>query len=107
MTAAHCVSGLQNINENDIIIRAGEWDAHTKNDQEIFDHQDRNVVEVKIHENYQQGTHFNNIALLFLEKPVDLAINVNTVCLPPQDSNFDNQICFATGWGKYQINNNQ
>lgn len=99
MTAAHCVSDLQNINGNDIIIRAGDWDTY--NNQEIYDHQDRNVVEVKIHENYQRSTHFNNIALLFLEKPVELAINVNTVCLPPQDFNFDNQRCFATGWGKY------
>lgn len=95
MTASHCVIDLK---DDDIIIRAGEWD--TKNDQEIFDHQDRNTVEIKIHENYQRGSHFNNIALLFLEKPVDLAVNINTVCLPPQDFNFDNQRCLATGWGK-------
>lgn len=67
---------------------------------EPFPHQDRGVKEVLVHEHYRRGAHFNNIALLFLEKPIDLAENVNTACLPPQDFNFESQRCFATGWGK-------
>lgn len=80
----------------------GEWDTQTIN--EPYPHQDRSVVDVVIHEHYKRGPHFNNIALLFLDKPVDLAENVNTACLPPQDFVFDNQRCFATGWGMYDRN---
>lgn len=96
MTAAHCVLSLTNT--SDIVVRAGEWDTQTAG--EIFPHQDRVVSEVKIHEHYRPGSHFNDIALLFLEKPFEIAENVNTVCLPPQDHVFDHQRCFATGWGE-------
>lgn len=95
LTAAHCVVDLKNISE--LMVRAGEWDTQTIN--EPYPHQDRSVVDISIHENYKRGSHFNNIALLFLDRPVDLAENVNTACLPPQDFLFDHQRCFATGWG--------
>lgn len=96
MTVAHCVVDLKN--EHGIMIRAGEWDTQTVN--EPYPHQDRAVVEVLVHEHYTRGSHFNDIALLFLDNPVELAENVNTACLPPQDFAFDHQRCFATGWGK-------
>lgn len=96
MTAAHCVVDLKE--KHDIMTRVGEWDTQTLN--EPFPHQDRAVVDVLIHEHYTRGSHFNDVALLFLEKPVELAENVNTICLPPQDFVFDHQRCFATGWGK-------
>lgn len=95
MTAAHCVISLTNI--TDIVVRAGEWDTQTTG--EIFPHQDRHVTEVKIHEHYRPGSHFNDMALLFLNQPFNITENVNTVCLPPQDHIFDRQRCFATGWG--------
>ncbi len=79
-------------------MRAGEWDTQTKD--EIFPHQDRYVSEIVIHEEYYKGGLFNDIALLFLDKPVEIAENVNTVCLPPQDYVFDGSRCFASGWGK-------
>lgn len=79
--------------------KAGEWDTQTIN--EPYPHQDRNVMEVVIHEHYKPGSHFNDVALLFLDKPVELAENINTVCLPPQDFNFDHKRCYATGWGKW------
>lgn len=79
-------------------IRAGEWDTQTQD--ELFPHQDRYVQEIIIHENYYRGGLFNNIALLILQEPVELSEVVNTVCLPPQDYNFDGNRCFASGWGK-------
>lgn len=97
MTAAHCVLELKII--QNIMIRAGEWDTQTVD--EPYPHQDRHVAEVLIHENYRPRSHFNDIALLFLDTPIDLAENINTACLPPQDFHFDHQRCFATGWGKY------
>lgn len=96
MTVAHCVIDLPNV--HDILVRSGEWDTQTID--EPFPHQDRGVAEVLIHENYRRGSHFNDIALLILDKPVDLAENVNTACLPPHDFVFEHQRCYATGWGK-------
>lgn len=84
VTAAHCVYGKQS---QAMKIRAGEWDTQTHD--ELFAHQDRIVDEIIIHENYYKGGLFNDIALLILKEPVDLSETVNTVCLPPQDYNFD------------------
>ncbi|KAG4068616.1 hypothetical protein HA402_004957 [Bradysia odoriphaga] len=95
LTAAHCVSEKV---PSSLKVRAGEWDTQTKD--EIFPHQDRYVSEIIIHEEYYKGGLFNDIALLFLDKPVEIAENVNTVCLPPQDHIFDGSRCFASGWGK-------
>lgn len=94
LTAAHCVSEKV---PSTLKIRAGEWDTQTKD--EIFPHQDRQVSEYIIHERYYKGGLFNDVALLFLVKPVEIAENVNTICLPPQNQNFDLQRCFASGWG--------
>lgn len=74
MTVAHCVIDLPNV--HDILVRMGEWDTQTID--EPFPHQDRSVVEVVIHENYRRGSHFNDIALLILDKPVELTENVNS-----------------------------
>lgn len=95
ITAAHCVSGRD---AQLLVVRAGEWDTQTRD--EIFKHQDRIVSDYIIHEEYYKGGLFNDIALLFLKEPVQIAENVNTICLPPQDYNFDRKRCFASGWGK-------
>lgn len=95
LTSAHCVSDKS---ADSLKIRAGEWDTQTRN--EVYPHQDRQVADMVIHEQYYKVALFNDVALLFLATPVDLAENVNTVCLPPQDSNFDAARCFASGWGK-------
>lgn len=98
LTAAHCVAGKD---PHSLKIRAGEWDTQTKD--EIFPHQDRQVVDYVIHEKYYKAGAFNDLALLFLAEDVRIAENVNTVCLPPQDYVFDGSRCFASGWGKDQF----
>lgn len=65
-----------------------------------FPHQDRQISEVLIHEEYKRSNQANDIALLILKEPVKLAENVNTVCLPPPHAIFDNYRCLASGWGK-------
>lgn len=97
LTAAHCVAGKV---PGTLKIRAGEWDTQTQD--EIFPHQDRKVVEVIIHEHFNKGALHNDVALLLLDTPVELAENVNTACLPSQNHNFDGSRCFASGWGKDQ-----
>lgn len=95
LTAAHCVAGRT---PDTLKIRAGEWDTQTKN--ELFPHQDRDVAKVAIHPEYYKGALYNDIALLFINEPVELAENVQTACLPPQSTVFDHSRCFASGWGK-------
>lgn len=95
LTSAHCVYGKD---PQMLRIRAGEWDTQTTD--ELFPHQDRNVAEIVVHEQYYSGGLFNDVALLYLTQPVELKENVNTICLPPANHNFDHSRCFASGWGK-------
>lgn len=95
LTAAHCVQGKT---PQQLKIRAGEWDTQTKN--ELFPHQDRDVAEIVVHPEYYKGALYNDIALLLINHPVEIAENVQTACLPPQGYNFDHARCSASGWGK-------
>ena len=79
-------------------MRAGEWDTQTKN--EIYPHQDRDVQAVIVHEQFHSGTLFNDVAILILKSPLNLAENVDVVCLPDESARFDGSRCFASGWGK-------
>lgn len=95
LTAAHCVAART---ADQLTIRVGEWDTQTLN--EMYPHQDRFVSKVEIHPEYYRGGLLNDIALLFINDPVELAENIGTLCLPPQNYNFDETRCTATGWGK-------
>lgn len=95
LTAAHCIDGR---NTPTYKIRAGEWDTQTKD--EIFPHQDRVVKSIVVHPNYYKGNLMNDVALLFLEDSIEIAENVNTICLPSIEEVFDGQRCYASGWGK-------
>ncbi|XP_059478438.1 phenoloxidase-activating factor 2 [Neocloeon triangulifer] len=95
ITAAHCVAGKDG---QGLKIRAGEWDTQTKN--ELYPHQDRNVVQVLVHPEYYAGALYNDVALLKLDAPVNAADNVDVICLPEQGQNFDHSRCYASGWGK-------
>lgn len=96
LTAAHCVEGKD---PQSLKIRAGEWDTQTKD--EVFPHQDRQVRDYVVHQSYTKSNLRHDIALLFLHEPVEIAENVNTVCLPPQNELSDGSRCFASGWGKH------
>lgn len=95
LTAAHCVL---NIKPKFLYARLGEWDM--ANTDEDVPHQDRNIQSVIIHSNFYKPTLLNDIAILILSEPVELAENVNTVCLPPPNYSFDKERCLVTGWGK-------
>ncbi|XP_062555591.1 phenoloxidase-activating factor 2-like [Armigeres subalbatus] len=95
LTAAHCVANKQ---QDTLLVRAGEWDTQTRN--ELYPHSDRRVREVIIHERFNKGALFNDVALLILDQPFEFAENIQPVCLPPRNHIFDNNRCFASGWGK-------
>lgn len=96
LTAAHKISGIDSMK---LVIRAGEWELHTK--KEICRHEDRGVKKVIRHEQFKHSDVMqNNLALLVLDRKFEMSPFVNTVCLPPQHMNFDYKRCFTTGWGK-------
>ncbi|XP_068626106.1 phenoloxidase-activating factor 2-like [Battus philenor] len=82
-------------------IRAGEWD--TSSTEEVIPYQDRNVERVIIHEKFNTvrlNLHYD-IALLVLSNPLNLAPNVNPICLPPpMESPARATRCISSGWGK-------
>ncbi|XP_055837944.1 phenoloxidase-activating factor 2-like [Episyrphus balteatus] len=95
LTGGHCVF---NTEAQNLEVRAGEWESNSN--AEPYPHQDRQVVEIIVHESFNDRNLRNNIALLFLETPFDEMPHINTICLPPAGTNFDMSRCFASGWGK-------
>lgn len=96
LTAAHCVHGKPN---GDWIIRAGEW--NTRAMDEPLAHQDRMVNEIVIHPLYHSGSLRNDVALMLLVEPFEIAENVGIICLPSSTTmQLDNLRCLASGWGK-------
>ncbi|KAF2888849.1 hypothetical protein ILUMI_17324 [Ignelater luminosus] len=94
LTSAHCVTQK----DKKYQIRAGEWDTQTR--AEIYPHQDRAVKTIIIHPEYDAGALFNDVAVLILDSPLEVAENVDSVCLPEQGLFIENARCFATGWRK-------
>lgn len=96
MTAAHSIVGKKPEN---LIIRAGEWDSLSTH--EFFKHQEREISEFVVHEDFNPNNGYNDIALIILRSPVKISENVNTVCLPNavNATSFDGMKCFASGWG--------
>ncbi|XP_055856315.1 phenoloxidase-activating factor 2-like [Episyrphus balteatus] len=98
LTGAHCVNSFQALNYK---VRAGEWESNSN--AELYPHQDRQVVEIIMHENFNAENLKNNIALLFLKTAFDAAPHIKTVCLPPVNTNFDMSRCFTSGWEMKQF----
>ncbi|EEZ99308.2 serine protease H29 [Tribolium castaneum] len=100
LTAAHCVTAAGSYK-----IRAGEWDSQST--QELYQHQDRDVVRKVVHENYDRRNLQYDIALLFLNLRVDLASHINVVCLPPPGTETTSGSCFVSGWGQKEFDKNE
>ena len=100
LTSAHCVYLKESAN---LRIRAGEWDTQTIN--EPFSHSDHNVLQVVINPEFNSANMFNDVALVVLENLVTLSAHINTICLPPYNFKFNDQICFASGWGRENFHN--
>ncbi|GFU27036.1 protein masquerade [Trichonephila clavipes] len=101
LTAAHCVVGPTNENQA-IFVRVGVTDLKSPEDNNKG--QTVRVMSTFIHHNFNTVNLDNNIALLRLQKPVELNKNVCVVCLPtsgkmPQE----NVKCTVTGYGFISI----
>jgi len=99
LTAAHKLNGTNPV------VRCGDWD--TKNENELYSHETREVIKMYIHPDYDKlkQDFKNDIAILEVNKPFKLAPHIDTICLPPPKSVFDGKLCAATGWGKDRFGN--
>jgi len=98
LTGAHKVQDYAN-DPTSLVVRCGEWDTQTEG--EPLAHQDRNVVHVELHPEFNKGNLVNTVALLFLESDFILADHIDTICLPDYKEKFeDREECFVKGWGK-------
>lgn len=99
ITAAHCIK------KNAVYkIRAGEWDSKTT--LEPIAHQDRDVSKIRTHEKYYAGAAYNDIAFLYLEKPLIFTGNVQSICLEKFTKIPNESECYVTGWGKENFSKN-
>lgn len=90
LTAAHCVTSK-------LMIVAGEYNLADKDSE---DRQERIVSRVFKHPQYNKKNVDNDIALLKLERPLDLSRTVWPACLPDQGEELDPETnATILGWG--------
>jgi len=93
LTAAHCIKPFQ---MEDIKVRLGEYDF-----EEVGETLDQTFTlsSMKIHEQYNDVTFENDIAMLKLNGVATLSRSIWPICLPAPSETFTNRRAFVIGWG--------
>lgn len=99
LTSAHNVA---NHSSETLLARAGEYDLNSAEEPYAF--QSRRIRNLWRHEQFNNLNFRNDIAMLVLEQPFQLAPHVQPLCLPAVESTvlqkeLREAECFATGWG--------
>ncbi|XP_070851702.1 phenoloxidase-activating factor 2-like isoform X2 [Drosophila suzukii] len=87
----------RNFLENQLIVRAGEWDLSS--DFEMRKHEDVTIRKIVRHPDFQEDSGANNVALLFLERPLQRTRHINLICMPPLPRPIIWNRCIVSGWG--------
>jgi len=98
LTAVHI---LNDISENELVVRAGENDTSTTQDQQ---HVDLEVLRIVAHEQFNKYNAENNVALLILKSKVTMTRNIQTIALYVGEGQVQLTSCFFNGWGKEEWN---
>ncbi|XP_043662273.1 phenoloxidase-activating factor 2 [Drosophila teissieri] len=98
LTAAHI---LNDTTEDDLLVRAGEWDTSTTKDRQ---HVDLEVLTIVSHEQFNRFNAENNVALLILKSEFELSTNIAIIPLYLVETEFKRGSCFFNGWGKVYLN---
>ncbi|KAL9922435.1 tracheal-prostasin [Glossina fuscipes fuscipes] len=96
LTASHCVYGFR---RERISVRLLEHDRKMANFQKI----DRRVAQVITHPKYNARTYDNDIAIVKLDKPVEMTELLHPVCMPTPGKSFKGEIGIVTGWGALRV----
>ncbi|XP_045129366.1 venom protease-like [Portunus trituberculatus] len=95
LTALHCF--FQNTAE---VVRLGEHNYNDDNDGAI--HEDFGVTETVLYPDFTFGEGYHDLALLKLDKPVEIQEFISPVCLPwgtESDNDVTTRKATLTGWG--------
>jgi len=100
LTAAHC---FENTRRQNWRVALGVHDNHHISRSNYL-----SVNHIYVHSHFDQhGQNNDDIALMQLEKPVDItSTEVRSACLPDQNEDFENQVCTVTGWGSLREDGN-
>lgn len=94
LTAAHCFRSNSN---------PSRWTA-TFGVSTTFPKETARINTILIHNNYNSGTHENDIAAVKLSRPITFNKNIRMVCLPEATQNIaPGSTAYVTGWGS-QVN---
>ncbi|XP_023288494.1 proclotting enzyme, partial [Orussus abietinus] len=93
LTAAHCIKDNKTL---DIKVRLGEYDFTKADETRALDF---NVVDIRIHEDFNRNTYEHDIAILKLHRPTTFNTYIWPICLPPVGLTFENKSAIVTGWG--------
>ena len=64
ITAAHCINyGIV----EDTIIRLGDWNIRSEEEEEDYSHEDFEIEEIQVHKNYQQKNFLNDIGAFYFQ----------------------------------------
>ncbi|GBP04051.1 CLIP domain-containing serine protease 2 [Eumeta japonica] len=93
------------------LVRLGEYDTRhdpdCQADQCAPPVQDRGLAKIIPHESFNEPSFHNDIAILKLDRPVELNGFVNTICLPKNDELQDQmqtrKTAVTAGWGKMNM----
>ncbi|XP_054708950.1 uncharacterized protein LOC129218655 [Uloborus diversus] len=102
LTAAHCVA--RPAKENDVLfVRAGVTNLRSQEDS--VSGQTIQVLSTFVHHNFKSHNFDNDIALLRLQKPLDLDADVCVICLPTSGQMpRENEKCSVNGYGFFSEN---
>ncbi|XP_033628045.1 suppressor of tumorigenicity 14 protein homolog [Asterias rubens] len=104
LTAAHCFMGTM---ENEML-----WEVHLGKhtiNMDLVNHEKRaNIKRIIKHSGYDPRTTRNDVAILILDKPIELdGQHINTACLDRELDMINKIPCFVTGWGLTEMGGTQ
>ncbi|XP_050714716.1 serine proteinase stubble-like isoform X2 [Eriocheir sinensis] len=91
LTAAHCYGN--GFRRTDVIV--GDHDMY---ENEPYS-QTIKAINVVTHERFDSSSMDNDIALLFLERPVQFSQYIAPICLSTRDDTFVDEVAISSGWG--------
>ncbi|WP_227636413.1 serine protease, partial [Klebsiella pneumoniae] len=98
LTAAHCFHKYQWISRRHFHVVAGLHVISAPGDQT----QIRSISKIKMHKEYNNFTHDNDVTLVLLSSPFNFTDHVQPVCTPhnvTHEFSLNFSHCFISGWG--------